>query len=33
MIITSLEIGASVGDMVSVSFDLQRTGDTTYGNF
>jgi hypothetical protein len=33
MIITSLEIGASVGDLVSASFDLQRTGDTTFGVF
>lgn len=33
MIMTSLKIGASVGDLVSVSFDLQRTGDTTFGNF
>lgn len=33
MIITSLEIGASVGDTVSVSLELQRSGDTTFGNF
>ena len=33
MIITSLEIGASVGDVVSVSMELQRTGDTIFGNY
>lgn len=33
MIMTSLKIGANVGSLVSVSFDLQRTGDTTFGNF
>ena len=33
MIITSLEVGASVGDLVSVSLQLQRTGDTTLGTY
>lgn len=31
MIMTSLEVGASVGDLVSVTIELQRTGDTTFG--
>lgn len=31
MVISSLEIGASIGETVSVSFELQRTGDTTFG--
>lgn len=31
MIITSFEVGASIGDMVSLSMELQRTGDTTFG--
>lgn len=33
MLITSLEIGASVGDVVSASFELQRTGPTTFGTY
>lgn len=33
MIMTSLNIGASVADLVSVSFELQRTGDTTFGTY
>jgi hypothetical protein len=33
MIITGLDISASVGDVVGASFDLQRTGDTTYGTY
>lgn len=33
MILTSLEIGASIGDAVSVSFELQRTGATTFSTF
>lgn len=33
MIMTSLSIGASVADLVSVSFELQRTGDTTFGTY
>lgn len=33
MILTSLEVGASIGDAVSLSFELQRTGATTFGTF
>lgn len=33
MIITSLEIGASIGEAVSVTLELQRTGDTTFTVF
>lgn len=33
MIITTLSVGASVGNLVSFNFDLQRTGDTTFGAF
>jgi hypothetical protein len=32
-IITSWEIGAPVGDVVSVTLELQRTGATTVGTF
>lgn len=32
-IITSFEVGASVGDVVSLSLELQRTGATTIGTF
>lgn len=33
MIISDLEVGASVGGLVSVTIGLQRTGDTTWGVF
>lgn len=32
-IVTSYEIGASVGDVVSLSVELQRTGASTIGTF
>lgn len=32
-IMTSLEIGAAVGDAVHVSFNLQRTGATIFGTY
>lgn len=33
MIMTSLKIDAPVSGLVAASFDLQRTGDTTFGTF
>lgn len=33
MILTSLKIDAPVSGLVQASFDLQRTGDTTFGAF